>query len=261
LSGRRSSKIPRQPSEIVARRCNLAPPATSDENASYRKRKDACRRAVSLYRPGTAVCCGASSAISTAMNETPNEDLDLRRTVLQSLLGSMGESTQIKSPFNCDYGWNIHVGRNSFINYGCVFLDCNSIRIGDDAQIGPGVHIYTALHPLDAHATQWTRGCKTRDHWRQRLARRIVCDLPQREHRRQHCRGRWECCCPEPTRECPGSRESMQGDSRSFLTYTCPIPTKLRGHEDYKRALPRDFVDAYDERKPDIVRSLHYSTT
>ena len=38
-----------------------------------------------------------------------------------------------------------------FINYGCVLLDCNSIRIGDDAQSGPGVDIYTALHPLDAH--------------------------------------------------------------------------------------------------------------
>lgn len=85
------------------------------------------------------------------LNATPNEDLDLRRTVLQSLLGSIGELTQIKSPFSCDYGWNIHVGRNSFINYGCVLLDCNSIRIGDDAQMGPGVHIYTAMHPLDAH--------------------------------------------------------------------------------------------------------------
>ena len=85
------------------------------------------------------------------LNATPNEDLNLRRTVLQSLLGSIGELTQIKSPFSCDYGWNIHVGRNGFINYSCVFLDCNSIRIGDDAQIGPGVHIYTALHPLDAH--------------------------------------------------------------------------------------------------------------
>jgi maltose O-acetyltransferase len=30
-----------------------------------------------------------------------------------------------------------------------VFLDCNVITIGDDAQIGPGVHIYTALHPLE----------------------------------------------------------------------------------------------------------------
>jgi len=31
-----------------------------------------------------------------------------------------------------------------------VFLDCNFIEIGDDAQIGPGVHIYTAFHQLDS---------------------------------------------------------------------------------------------------------------
>lgn len=83
------------------------------------------------------------------LNSTPNEDLGLRRKVLQALLGGLGESTQIKSPFSCDYGWNIHIGQRGFINYACVFLDCNFIRIGDDAQIGPGVHIYTALHPLD----------------------------------------------------------------------------------------------------------------
>jgi maltose O-acetyltransferase len=49
----------------------------------------------------------------------------------------------------CDYGTHIRIGRNGFINYGCVFLDCNFISIGDDAQIGPGVHIYTAFHPID----------------------------------------------------------------------------------------------------------------
>jgi maltose O-acetyltransferase len=85
------------------------------------------------------------------LNSMPNEDVKLRRELLQTLLGFVGELTQIKSPFSCDYGSNIYVGRNSFVNYGCVFLDCNCIRIGDDAQIGPGVHIYTALHPLDAH--------------------------------------------------------------------------------------------------------------
>lgn len=84
------------------------------------------------------------------LNEMPNENVELRRTVLERLLSTVGESTQIKSPFICDYGTNIYIGRNGFINYGCVFLDCNYIRIGDDAQIGPGVHIYTALHPVDA---------------------------------------------------------------------------------------------------------------
>ena len=44
----------------------------------------------------------------------------------------------------------IRIGQNSFVNFGCVFLDCNLINIGEEAQIGPGVHIYTALHPTDA---------------------------------------------------------------------------------------------------------------
>lgn len=84
------------------------------------------------------------------LNAIPNEDVQLRKVVLQALLGSIGEGTQLKSPFSCDYGRHIRIGRNGFVNYGCVFLDCNLITIGDDAQIGPGVHIYTALHPLDS---------------------------------------------------------------------------------------------------------------
>lgn len=83
------------------------------------------------------------------LNTIPNEDTHLRRTQLELLLGSIGDGTQLKSPFSCDYGQHIRIGRNGFVNYGCVFLDCNFIEIGDDAQIGPGVHIYTAFHPLD----------------------------------------------------------------------------------------------------------------
>lgn len=30
----------------------------------------------------------------------------------------------------------------------CVFLDCNTISIGDYSGIGPGVHIYTVFHPV-----------------------------------------------------------------------------------------------------------------
>jgi maltose O-acetyltransferase len=86
------------------------------------------------------------------LNSIPNEATEHRFTTLQSLLGQIGNGTQIKSPFACDYGVNIRIGRNGFVNYGCVFLDCNLITIGDDAQIGPGVHIYTAFHPVDPEA-------------------------------------------------------------------------------------------------------------
>lgn len=106
-----------------------------------------------LYRstdPELQSALAEAQAHLRRLNAMPNEDVDLRRRVLKLLLASVGEGTQLKSPFACDYGRHIRIGRNGFINYGCVFLDCNFIEIGDDAQIGPGVHIYTALHPLDA---------------------------------------------------------------------------------------------------------------
>lgn len=83
------------------------------------------------------------------LNSLPNEDVDSRFALLCEFFDEFGEGTQLRSPFLCDYGWNIHIGRNGFINYDCVFLDCNRIDIGDNVQIGPGVHIYTALHPVD----------------------------------------------------------------------------------------------------------------
>src|SRR5215831_3930927 len=84
------------------------------------------------------------------LNTIPNEDVEQRFSALKALLGHIGTGTQIKSPFACDYGVHISIGGNGFVNYGCVFLDCNLISIGEDAQIGPGVHIYTAYHPVDA---------------------------------------------------------------------------------------------------------------
>jgi maltose O-acetyltransferase len=83
------------------------------------------------------------------LNALPNEDLSARLSALRELLGGVGEGTQLRSPFACDYGVHIVIGRTGFINFDCVFLDCNRITIGDDAQIGPGVHIYTAFHPVD----------------------------------------------------------------------------------------------------------------
>jgi maltose O-acetyltransferase len=83
------------------------------------------------------------------LNALPNENSDARTAVLRNFFGHLGENTNVRSPFFCDYGTNISIGRNSFVNYNCVFLDCNRITIGDYAQIAPAVQIYTAWHPLD----------------------------------------------------------------------------------------------------------------
>lgn len=69
--------------------------------------------------------------------------------LLNQLIGSRGEDVWISAPFFVDYGENIHIGNFVEINMNCVFLDCNTITIGDYSGIGPGVHIYTVFHPLN----------------------------------------------------------------------------------------------------------------
>ncbi len=84
------------------------------------------------------------------LNATGNADLAARDAVLADLLRSVGEASEILSPFHCDYGYQITVGARSFINFGAVILDSAAVRIGDDVQIGPGAHLVTPTHPLDA---------------------------------------------------------------------------------------------------------------
>jgi maltose O-acetyltransferase len=72
-----------------------------------------------------------------------------RMALLRKLFGAVGDGADILPRFCCDYGYNIRLGRNAFINYNCVFLDCAPIVIGDDLQMGPAVQLYAATHPLD----------------------------------------------------------------------------------------------------------------
>jgi len=83
-------------------------------------------------------------------NHTAVHDEAERRELLEELVGSLGEECVVEPPFRCDYGYNIHVGENFFANFDCVVLDVCRVDIGRNCQIGPGVHIYTATHPLDA---------------------------------------------------------------------------------------------------------------
>ncbi|MFC7704293.1 sugar O-acetyltransferase [Plastorhodobacter daqingensis] len=72
-----------------------------------------------------------------------------RPALLGQLLGTMGEGAVIRPPFHCDYGYNIRLGADVFLNFGCVILDVAEVSIGAATQIGPGVQILTADHPRD----------------------------------------------------------------------------------------------------------------
>ncbi|WP_337050955.1 maltose acetyltransferase domain-containing protein [Priestia megaterium] len=83
-------------------------------------------------------------------NQTTEREEERRTNLLKELFGSMGNSLCIEPAFRCDYGSNIHVGENFYANFDCVLLDVCEIRIGDNCFLAPGVHIYTATHPLHA---------------------------------------------------------------------------------------------------------------
>ena len=82
-----------------------------------------------------------------AFNTEPEEKQ--RVTVLRELLGRIGSGTFIQPPFACDYGYNVSIGDNTFVNFNAVILDCAPVAIGDGTQIGPGVQLLAADHPRD----------------------------------------------------------------------------------------------------------------
>ena len=69
---------------------------------------------------------------------------------LRALLGDAGTGARIEAPFHCAYGFNIALGRNTFLNAGCTILDTAPVLIGDQTLLGPNVQIYCAEHHKDA---------------------------------------------------------------------------------------------------------------
>lgn len=84
-------------------------------------------------------------------NETIETEQEQRTEILRELFGAAGNNIYIEPTFRCDYGYNIHVGENFYANFDCVMLDVCEIRIGENCFLAPGVHIYTATHPLNPY--------------------------------------------------------------------------------------------------------------
>lgn len=84
------------------------------------------------------------------LDRLPPSHEEERRSLLVRLLGSTRGAFCILSPFRCDYGYNIHVGENFFMNVGCTVLDGAPVTFGDNVFVAPGCGFYTAGHPLDA---------------------------------------------------------------------------------------------------------------
>jgi maltose O-acetyltransferase len=83
-------------------------------------------------------------------NRSDDSEVDKRRDIMRQLFGAVGENVWIEPDFRCEFGKNITIGNDVYINFGCVILDCGRVTIGDQVLIGPNVGMYDANHALDA---------------------------------------------------------------------------------------------------------------
>lgn len=74
---------------------------------------------------------------------------DKFQETINDLCPNSAKNIHLEPPFHCDYGDNILAEDGVFINFDAVILDGAKVRIGRKTLIAPGVHIYTARHPLN----------------------------------------------------------------------------------------------------------------
>ena len=83
-------------------------------------------------------------------NSLAYTDIENRDKIIKQILGKTGKTILIEPNFFCDYGYNIEVGENFYMNHNCVVLDCAKVTFGDNVFIGPNCSFYTPIHPLNA---------------------------------------------------------------------------------------------------------------
>ena len=72
-----------------------------------------------------------------------------REQLIKKIFAKTGENILVESSFQCDYGYNIFVGENFYMNHNGVILDAAKVEFGDNVFIAPNCGFYTAGHPID----------------------------------------------------------------------------------------------------------------
>lgn len=87
--------------------------------------------------------------ITADLNGSYHAESEVRAFLAHLTRSRIDESVVLFPPFHADFGRNISIGRNVFINMGCKFQDQGGITIADGALIGHNVVIATINHPLE----------------------------------------------------------------------------------------------------------------
>lgn len=92
----------------------------------------------------------AAKKLFKQYNKTSDDEIALRKEIMDNLFNYAGHNIWIEPDFRCEFGKNISIGNNVYINFNCIILDCAEVSIGDDSLLGPNVGIYAVNHAIDA---------------------------------------------------------------------------------------------------------------
>lgn len=83
--------------------------------------------------------------------ERPSRDRGRRSQnwVNELLAEPLGENSAITPPFVIDYGNQVRIGKNVFINHHLTMMSAGGVTIDDGVMIGPNVQIYTDNHDIN----------------------------------------------------------------------------------------------------------------
>lgn len=90
--------------------------------------------------------------LTRALSNAGEYDYEQKKKIYQELFGSFGENLEIEPGFQCDVGYNIHIGENVLLNFDCIILDYARVTIGNHVLCGPRAGLYTVNHSLDPEA-------------------------------------------------------------------------------------------------------------
>lgn len=78
-------------------------------------------------------------------NKTEDDEVKLRCDIMTQLFKKVGHGVWIEPDFHCEFGKNISIGNNAYINFGCIILDCAEVSIGDYTLLGPNIGLYPVI--------------------------------------------------------------------------------------------------------------------
>lgn len=88
-------------------------------------------------------------AVTAELNSGHHAPAEVRALLARLTGRPVDDTVTVFPPFHSEFGKNLHLGKDVFINLGCRFQDTGGITIGDGTLIGHGSTLTTLNHSMD----------------------------------------------------------------------------------------------------------------